>query len=61
MGRQNTKPPYYSSLIIEKKQYSTNIPKPVGDKMKEKSNSTWKVVFKFEDGKIKLYWEPLKS
>ncbi len=65
MGRQPSQPPYYSTLVEDHKQFSTNIPKPVAKKMKEKSNSNWKVTFKFEKNKksqdiIKLYWEPLK-
>ncbi len=61
MGRQRSEPPYYSSLAKSKKQFSTIIPKPVAELMEEKSNSTWKVVFKFDGNKIKLYWEPLPS
>lgn len=59
MGRQPSQPPFYSTLVEDKKQFSTNIPKPVAEMMKKKSNSAWKVTFKFEDEKIKLYWEPL--
>jgi hypothetical protein len=65
MGRQREDPPFYSTLIESKSksktEYRTNIPKPVAEKMKTKSNSSWKVTFKFEENKIKLYWEPFDS
>ncbi len=58
-------PPYKSSMSkkrnVKSYRYETTIPKPVAELMEKKANSTWKVVFKFEDGKIKLYWEPFEE
>ncbi len=62
MPRNPKNPPYISSLHKESiNRYRTTIPKPVGELMEKKANSTWKVVFKLENGKIKLYWEPFPS